>query len=168
MADIFERIQIDKSDYRRGSVIRRWKDNGDGTWSPEGGEGGSGGLSKQDTADALATAPQSEPAAGSNTAYLKQIAEGAVGTGDPAIQSIQTSATGATWVSFASAPGHLLRIENSNDVAIEYRRGGAGTAMSIQPWMYREVDLEANANEISVRRVDQSNTQITIYAEVSR
>lgn len=48
MADILERIQIDRSDYRRDSVIRRWKDNGDGTWTPEGGESSGGGGTDSD------------------------------------------------------------------------------------------------------------------------
>lgn len=81
------------------------------------------------------------------------------------ITSAQTNATGANWTAFASLACTQLDIVNNNAAAIEYRRGAAGTAMPIPPFSARIVQGITNANQIDVRRVDQSNTQLTVQAE---
>jgi hypothetical protein len=82
-----------------------------------------------------------------------------------AIMSVTTAATGANWTAFSSQACNALDIVNTASVAIEYRRGGTGNAMTILSGSARLVIGIANANEVDVRRVDQSNTQVTIPAE---
>jgi hypothetical protein len=82
--------------------------------------------------------------------------------------SIVTAATanpGSTYTAFGSAACNGLDIVNETGVAIEYRRGGAGSPMQIGAGRSRLVVGITNANEVSVRRVDQSNTSVTVAAE---
>jgi hypothetical protein len=81
------------------------------------------------------------------------------------IMSLTTAATGTNWTAFSSQTCQSLDIVNTSSVAIEYRRGGAGSAMTILSGSSRLVVGITNANQIEVRRVDTSNTQITIPAE---
>jgi len=81
------------------------------------------------------------------------------------ILSLTTAATGTNWTAFASTTCNSLDIVNTSSVSIEYRRGGAGNAMTILSGSSRLVVGITNANQIEVRRVDTSNTQITIPAE---
>ena len=79
--------------------------------------------------------------------------------------SVTTAATGSNWTAFSSQACNALDIVNSSSVAVEYRRGATGNAMTILSGSARLVVGIANANEVEVRRVDQSNTQVTIPAE---
>lgn len=81
------------------------------------------------------------------------------------ILSLTTAATGTNYTAFSSQTCQSLDIVNTSSVAIEYRRGAAGNAMTILSGSSRLVVGITNANQIDVRRVDQSNTQITIPAE---
>lgn len=81
------------------------------------------------------------------------------------ILSLTTAATGTNYTAFSSQTCQALDIVNTSSVAIEYRRGATGNAMTILSGSSRLVVGITNANEIDVRRVDQSNTQITIPAE---
>lgn len=81
------------------------------------------------------------------------------------ILSLTTAAVGTNYTAFSSQTCNSLDIVNTSSVAIEYRRGGAGNTMTILSGSSRLVVGITNANEISVRRVDTSNTQLTIPAE---
>jgi len=81
------------------------------------------------------------------------------------ILSLTTAATGSNYTAFASTTCNSLDIVNTSSVAIEYRRGATGSSMTILSGSSRLVVGISNANQIDVRRVDQSNTQITIPAE---
>lgn len=81
------------------------------------------------------------------------------------IMSLTTAATGTNYTAFSSQTCNALDIVNTSSVAIEYRRGGTGNAMTILSGSSRLVVGITNANQIDVRRVDTSNTQITIPAE---
>ena len=111
-----------------------------------------------------------------------KIAEGADGTGtdvsasnplpisvpgaaSATIMSLTTAATGTNYTAFSSQTCNSLDIVNTSSVAIEYRRGATGSSMTILSGSSRLVVGISNANQIDVRRVDQSNTQITIPAE---
>lgn len=89
----------------------------------------------------------------------------------PTIMYAQTSAGGTAFVSFGSQACDSLELlvtdatTNAIGVAIEYKINGTGTAL---PLFYGDSDLITgltNANQISVRRVDQSTTQIYVYAK---
>jgi hypothetical protein len=81
------------------------------------------------------------------------------------IVSIQTSTTGSNWVSFSSQACNALDIVNVSGFTIEYRRGGTGDSIPIPTGSARLVVGITNASDISLRRVDLSNTQITITSE---
>jgi len=81
------------------------------------------------------------------------------------IMTVQTNATGSNWVDFASNPCDALDIVNNTGAAIEYRRSGTGSSIQIPNGGSRLVAGVKNSNEISVRRVDLSNTQVTLTAE---
>lgn len=89
----------------------------------------------------------------------------------PVLMSAQTSAGGTAFVSFGSQACDSLELlvtdatTHAIGVAIEYKINGTGTAL---PLFYGDSDLITgltNANQISVRRVDQSTTQIYVYAK---
>lgn len=81
------------------------------------------------------------------------------------IVTMQSQATGANWTAFAARPCEALDIVNNTGTALEYRRGGAGASIVIPDGSSRLVVGITDANQISMRRVDQSNTQVTITAE---
>lgn len=81
------------------------------------------------------------------------------------ILSQATNATGTNFQAFASQACTRLDILNFSGTDIEYRRGGAGNTIKIPNNSSRLIVAIANANEISIRRVDQSNTQVAITAE---
>ena len=81
------------------------------------------------------------------------------------ILSLTTAATGTNYTAFSWQTCQSLDIVNTSSVAIEYRRGATGNAMTILSGSSRLVVGITNANQIDVRRVDTSNTQITIPAE---
>jgi hypothetical protein len=81
------------------------------------------------------------------------------------ILAVETSNPGTGWATFASQPCSALDIVNSTGVDIRYRRGGAGAYMVVPNNSSRLVIGITNANEISVQRDDQNNTQVTVRAE---
>jgi hypothetical protein len=95
----------------------------------------------------------------------------------PVMSSIPTAATvvilpplptnnvGANFAVFADQACSAIDIVNNTGVVIEYRRGGTGQVMQIPPDAARMVLGLGNANQIGVRRVDQSNTPVTVQAE---
>lgn len=86
-------------------------------------------------------------------------------SGSGTILALTTAATGANFTAFAAQACVALDIVNNTGVTIEYRRGGAGTAMQIPSGAARMVIGITNANQIDVRRTDASNTPVTLQAE---
>lgn len=86
-------------------------------------------------------------------------------SGTVTILALSTAASGATYTPFGSQACVALDIVNNTGTTIEYRRGGAGTAMQIPTGAARMVIGITNANQIDVRRTDTSNTQVTLQAE---
>lgn len=85
--------------------------------------------------------------------------------GSAVILALQTANPGTGWATFAAQACTALDLVNNSGTTIEYRRGGTGAAMPIPTGTARMIIGITNANEISIRRVDQSNTQVTIQAE---
>lgn len=81
------------------------------------------------------------------------------------IMSATTDAAGTGWVDFATQACTSLDIVNASNTTIEYRRNGAGVGMPIPSRSSREAVGITNADQISVRRVDQLTDQVTVYAE---
>ena len=81
------------------------------------------------------------------------------------IVTAQTAATGTNWTAFGSQACDVLVLSNNTGTAIEIRRGGAGSGFQLPDKAIYSIGAIANANEISIRRVDTSNTQVTVSAE---
>lgn len=96
------------------------------------------------------------------------VVSGAGSAATATIATVATNATGANWQAFASAACTSMDIVNSASAAvdIEYRRGGSGSSIVIPAGTARAIIAIENADEIEVRRVDQSNTTVTISAEL--
>jgi hypothetical protein len=83
------------------------------------------------------------------------------GTG---ISSVQTSATGTTWVDLPSL-GTINRLHLYNDTgtSIDVRIGAGGTALTLPNlsyWSFNEI--KGSATAFSVRRSDVGGTQVTL------
>jgi hypothetical protein len=83
------------------------------------------------------------------------------------IVSLQTNATGSTYNAFASQACTMLDIVNTAPAAVdlEVRRGGSGNTITVPAGSSRMFIGIANASDLQVRRLDQSNTQVTFTAE---
>lgn len=83
------------------------------------------------------------------------------------IVSLTTSATGTTYTAFGSQACEQLDIVNTAVAAvdIEVRRGGSGYTIVVPAGSSRMFVGIANASDLQVRRLDQSNTQVTFTAE---
>lgn len=81
------------------------------------------------------------------------------------ILSVTTSAGGSAYVSFASNLCDALEVVNNSGADIEYRRNGAGNTIVVPNKITRLITGISNANEISLRRVDLSNTPVIVAAE---
>ncbi len=80
--------------------------------------------------------------------------------------SSDTAALGSSWTVLSSSTAHQVTVLNSTPTDIEVRRNGAGVGLPVvgnSYWVFRGV---ANANELSMRRIDQDNAQITIHYEL--
>ena len=78
--------------------------------------------------------------------------------------SVQTSATGATYVAFASRNCRQLCIVNNSGADIEFRQGATGVAIAVLSGQSFPIFGLSNASQIDLRRVDQSNSQVTVTA----
>jgi hypothetical protein len=78
--------------------------------------------------------------------------------------SVTTSATGTNWTAFASQACKQLTICNDTGTNLEFRQGGAGAGMRVLDGTYYTFFGLTNANQLEVRRVDTSNTQVTATA----
>lgn len=74
----------------------------------------------------------------------------------------QTSATGANWVTLTAQVCKQVTFVNNTGTAIEVRQGGAGTAIPVVDQSVFTFYGITNASDLSIRRVDTSNTQVTI------
>lgn len=80
------------------------------------------------------------------------------------ISSVQTSATGSTWVDLPSL-GTVSKVHLFNDTgtSIDVRAGGAGTALTLPNLTYWTfASVQGSATVLSIRRSDSSGTQVTL------
>lgn len=76
----------------------------------------------------------------------------------------QTAATGSNWTTFADVECRQLTIANNSGTAIELRQDGAGATFPVPDKTLFTLYGLQNANQIGVRRVDTSNSQVTVAA----
>jgi hypothetical protein len=84
------------------------------------------------------------------------------------VLTLTTAATGSNWTSFSSQECDAIDIVNNTGTTLEYRRSGAGYTIPIPTGSARLVIGIDNASDISVRRSDTSNTQVTVTAEAMK
>jgi hypothetical protein len=78
--------------------------------------------------------------------------------------SVQTAATGTNYTAFASQDCVKLTISNQTGTSLEVRQDGAGVAFAMPTGLVFTFEGITNANQLAVRRVDTSNTQVTASA----
>lgn len=78
--------------------------------------------------------------------------------------SAQSASTGTNWTAFGSQALKQLNVSNQTGVTIEVLQDGAGVGLQIPTGAFYTFFGITNANQLSVRRVDTSNTQVTITA----
>lgn len=78
---------------------------------------------------------------------------------------LATQATGGNWSTFPSQPCSQLIISNNTGVTIVFAQDGVtANPVPVFTGTYFPIYGLANANEISVQRADQSNTQVNVNA----
>jgi len=78
--------------------------------------------------------------------------------------SVTTAIVGTTWTAFASQALKQLTVSNQTGVNIEFRQGGAGVGFVVPTGAFYTFFGLTNANQLEARRVDISNTQVSITA----
>jgi hypothetical protein len=78
--------------------------------------------------------------------------------------SVTTAATGTDWTAYASQALKQLTISNQTEVTIEFRQGGAGVGFQVPTGAFYTFFGITNADQIEARRVDTSDTQVTVTA----
>lgn len=81
------------------------------------------------------------------------------------IIATQTSATGATWVTLAAQACNSFRLANFTGTTIEVRYNGAGSGLPVASGATYDFLAISNTNQLSLRRLDQSNTQVTVVGQ---
>lgn len=81
------------------------------------------------------------------------------------VLSAQTAATGTNYTAFASQECYGLVLVNNSGTTVEVRYNGAGVAIPVFTSNYYLFVGITNANQLSVRRVDTSNTQVTVVGQ---
>lgn len=75
--------------------------------------------------------------------------------------TVQTAASGANWTDLAAQACHQVTFVNNTGTTLEFRQNG-GSAVPIFVGVPFVVYGIKDASQLSVRRVDQSNTQVTL------
>lgn len=78
--------------------------------------------------------------------------------------SVTTASTGTNYTAFASQACKQLTVSNQSGTVVEVRQGGAGVALQIPTGAFYTFFGLTNTNQLSLRRTDTSNTQITLTA----
>jgi hypothetical protein len=79
--------------------------------------------------------------------------------------SVQTSATGANFVSLSQQVAGSVTIINNTGTTLEISKDGGTTKIQLPTAASFCVNFITDANQVSVRRADTSNTQVTAYYE---
>jgi len=87
---------------------------------------------------------------------------GAPGASGWGTGSVTTSATGSDFAPISSIAAKKITILNDTGADLEIQKAGSGSDPVLLPdGNGTEINLVANTNEVTVRRVDQSSTQVT-------
>lgn len=78
--------------------------------------------------------------------------------------SVTTAATGTNWTAFAAQACKQLTVSNQTGVTILVQQGGAGVGFQIPPGAMAPFYGLSNANQLGIKRQDDSNSQVTVTA----
>lgn len=78
--------------------------------------------------------------------------------------SAQTNATGTNYTAFGSQVCKQLTVSNQTGTTIEVRQDATGVGLQVPSGAFYTFFGITNANQLGIRRVDQSNTQVTVTA----
>ena len=82
-----------------------------------------------------------------------------------AIISAQTAATGTNWVNLPAQACNAVNICNATGTTIEVRYNGTGTGLPVANLTTYSFMAISNSNQLSIRRLDVSNTQVTVVGQ---
>lgn len=85
------------------------------------------------------------------------LAHAGIGTG-----SVQTSATGTTYVTLGEGKADEIFIINDTGTALEVQIGGAGVAIPIASGSGIGFAKAASVSQFAIRRADVGGTQVTV------
>jgi hypothetical protein len=125
--------------------------------------GGTGGAQESTLAAIQALIGSTSDAAGTASliGLLRQLSN-TRGVLSHAAGSVSTSITGTNWVQLPNGEASSVTLRNRSGTDVEISIGGSGQALQIPDSTDLLVAAIANSNEWSVRRVDQSNTPVTV------
>lgn len=78
--------------------------------------------------------------------------------------SVQTAGTGTNWTAFGSVRASRLTVSNQTGTSLEFRQDGAGVGFVVPTGTIFTFENIGDTDQIEVRRVDTSNTQVTVTA----
>lgn len=84
------------------------------------------------------------------------------------IAEAQTANPGTGWTVFSSSPCAFAKVHNPNSVDVEIRLDATGDTLTVPAFGAKTLYGVRNLSSIGVRRVDQSNTQVSVEAEAFR
>lgn len=76
-----------------------------------------------------------------------------------------TAATGTNWTTLTEQVAGSVTIVNNTGTTIEVSKDSGATKMQIPTGASFCINFISNVNQVSIRRADTSNTQVTLYYE---
>jgi hypothetical protein len=76
--------------------------------------------------------------------------------------SVQTENPGTDWAVLDSQAAYKATISNQTGTSISVRQGGAGDAFIIPTGQIFEFEGISNTDQLSIKRTDESNTQVSV------
>lgn len=78
--------------------------------------------------------------------------------------SLVTAATGTNWTAFTYQECKQLTVSNQTGTTIEVRQDGEGVGLQLPTASFYTFFGLSSTSQLSIRRVDTTNTQVTVTA----
>jgi hypothetical protein len=79
--------------------------------------------------------------------------------------SISTSSTGNQWQALANQACKYVSLQNVSDADVDIQRNGTGAIWTLSAGYGKTFRGITNANQLAIRKSDQSNTRVTLQYE---
>lgn len=99
---------------------------------------------------------------GSATAANQVIEINTLKGGTGTAGSVTTAVVGTNWTALSALAGWAVTFVNNTGTDLEVRKGGAGAYVPVYDGSYFTFDGLTDASNLEVRRIDTSNTQVTV------